>query len=1422
MMNTVDDNFELPRNEYNMDNLSPEAFSKSFREETPANSNLISDLDEFPIQKSTPKFTAKTNELSDMKNDFENEQINVTHNSSISEQKIQFGTDLIESGTTKVDSIEASGKRDYDYDNLGPNAFPEDGIPEIVEEAPVVPLILSLPLGKREVIFDSTSDLGEETKDKESQLFEFQQNFPSEAKVLFSNGSTKFKLKSLNEIQNRLNEMKTCDQYVEPIFRAIEKMFSSTSIKVNNMLQVTIDIIRHITVKSRLITKAQLSIIFPFLVEKMSVNKLNSQISDLLLIISEAISPSFVLTQVLNALKKQRNEKLIENSLKILSKILSLFGVGSLNINNIIDPLISLLQDKSSSVKKLASSLYLYIYKAFGDTTIDTIVNRLPENIQQRIKSELTKVSELPEPSIQYYHRTNETDTKSLKEVREERESGTRVKIVTKELIEQGKLATKWVEQKSFLDTIIMLIDKSKDNICSSDLDPIIQILKEYLFDGNKNLTKGALSVLEKIAHASDKDVGRFVGTLAQPLVLNWADSRQQNRDQTTATINAFCKWTSISPFLKTIISLSNSQKFNSDSLRLIIAWIRDNVSGITNQDYEKLAPFLFTCAFDKISSTRQIAIQLLHNVKDIAPDAFNSGFNALNVTNQRDLQSQFDMKKSDTTIQEDIDNEIRGRAKAKEILKRAISRDDTFIKESSDRITLQDIQNKDSIKFTSQPTQAKKNKRLKQFTPKIGLHLLQSKQMLFSFIERLKFDAQILSANHQKALFSANFNDQFEVLKELQSLMQENDHLVYQCSDIFARWLVVKILEKSSKIIQEGISFLSLLYNDRNIVTIQEMECLIPVIFWCIDNKPQSIVDSILDLLFCLRTNSDPSEYSVVLRQCLDICSSSGLVHLFSELQFSVTDDPRNPQIFQELMEYANNKEIGVAAAAGGFLALLCKHMHDEERSNLFSTLNDEQIEYLSPFVPIEIFEDLDFENFGSLEQLDKSLLVHKLIHMFEHNSSQIQLQATIITESLANELVQREINMLVIRTVLFALHEVISRFQLPLYALQDALQNICFFANRFQRKIALLNGVPQIINSTLFKIFNKLPFTQIYDALLTAISKLKIIITEDSFYAKTWATVTTLLIDMTETTEQQQISEFLKNVNETKKFPQKDIRSSLINSVILTIKSGVAPKLSQTQVRSISHLSNSNKRFDGKDFQIPSSDKLVSRPSLSARAESKQTPKVTSKNKQTPKLEYKQEEVESRKSIVLTDYVQKKSFIELGTDNNFPKPPIDTTVDDSNGINELVISPLPKQSSLSVKVIPSCNQPRRHTDDVKISMPSSSSINISNDVNLSNGKQYVISTMKKDSLVEAFKFSDQNNIIQDNINIDQIKHKTRRVSVQSQKDSTSNETNNTIADTKNLLVGMEPSTNIEKSNNTATANNLRERLVRLKKRWG
>jgi hypothetical protein len=400
--------------------------------------------------------------------------------------------------------------------------------------------------------------------------------------------------------------------------------------------------------------------------------------------------------------------------------------------------------------------------------------------------------------------------------------------------------------------------------------------------------------------------------------------------------------------------------------------------------------------------------------------------------------------------------------------------------------------------------------------------------------------------------LFSNVYTEKSDVLQEMCGLYGDDPNLVVLGSNIFVRWVATRLCEKNLKIIVEGLTLLVLIFSQDQI-SVQELEVILPLILWSIDSKPSQIVDVSLDLLFMLRYHSDASDYSAILRSSVDICGVQALVHLFGELQYCVGDDSRNPAIFMEIAGYVDHKCAEVSVACGGALSMLARTMTDNAKTALLDSMSADQRDAISAVIPIEQPNSVDFDGFNDLESLEKIKMCRSLLEKLGFSAVSIQPSADSILCPLLQELCCQETDWSAMKLVLFSLYNLLIYLDFQYPDLKKALLSVTFFANRWQRKLVLMDGMSQTINAILFKIFHKTHPLQLYATLLEGMSHFRGSVPIDSFYCRCWVAITNHLSELMPSSDNAKI--IAMATDSLNQFGLEDTRGKLCNALILTL---------------------------------------------------------------------------------------------------------------------------------------------------------------------------------------------------------------------------------------------------------------------------
>ena len=138
----------------------------------------------------------------------------------------------------------------------------------------------------------------------------------------------------------------------------------------------------------------------PMLLEKLGDVKLKGSASDCLFAMAEAVSPQFVLNQAYEVLPKQKNPKVMENSIILVNSMVSDFGLKVVKPKPLLDFVKTMLDQTNPATKKAAVELVVTMRKHLGPD-LRNMLNDLKPALLTTIDEAFSKVnhSRLPASS---------------------------------------------------------------------------------------------------------------------------------------------------------------------------------------------------------------------------------------------------------------------------------------------------------------------------------------------------------------------------------------------------------------------------------------------------------------------------------------------------------------------------------------------------------------------------------------------------------------------------------------------------------------------------------------------------------------------------------------------------------------------------------------------------------------------------------------------------------------------------------------------------------------------------------------------------------------------------------------------------------------------------------------------------------------
>ena len=981
------------------------------------------------------------------------------------------------------------GKVSYNLDNLPSEAFAYAN--EYEKEEEITPLILECPLTPRLARRDTESDFDFEVVDfKKDDFFNF---IGDDISKQLRSRVWKQKVKGLNEIQQMFRPEKDLDDYAEIMFFGLQTApgFKDMNVAVN---QVLIDLLRHIIVKSENIKKSTISIIVPFLVEKISDQRLRVPICELMLIISEAICPSFVLLEFLSVAISRRNQKNVACVLDISVEIVKLYGPGDLVLEKYIPLLIDALNSTNPDAKKYAIELSVCLSLTYKET-IEGIANKLPNSLKNRFVKELESAKDLQPPSRTFYRQREQRKTVFNDEPKAKKIVPQKLSdLITQEQCIAAESATKFADQRYFLTCVDNAIESSNNRIVSSDLELIIKVLKKFVLEGNKNIILLSLQLLDKLATCSDSGISKWSHYVAPCVTSAWCDQRQAIREEATKVGVAFG---SPQSFIKMILLMSSVV---SQTRLEILKYIEGVSKSLSEAEYNKLSDFVASSFEDKNSDVRKLASEVAELFVLNAPDSFKNSVAKLSQQAQKRLQKLFKEK-------EDEQKEVK-------------LNDEPQVVEPVQQQQTPVVQQVDNEpKFSISPSKPKKDRRIAGFTDFLTTKLTENEKIL-SLTEKTKIDAQIsLPPVIYQHLFSNLVSEQNSAFNELNILLKTDAESIYQCSDIFVRIAIIRIYGKTAKIANLAINFLQSIFSAEYPISIQELQMLIPVLLWSYDNN-SAVADDCDELLFSFRTTINSHDLSEIYISQIPSVGVNGLTTVFTELQFTAARDPKLAlDLFAIAVNYVQSDNDALNKACGGLLCAISGMISNSEKEGIIKKLDRGRQEAVLGIIPIDNAKiEFSFVGFSNLTSRQKLEALKKVDEVARERAGRIEFSISDILD----EFVREKIDWSIIKSLLFSIHEIVSYCSVEKDDLEKLFSIVCFFSNRRQKQILLIHGGSQLIDAVVFQFTKRLDVLSILQVIYEGMISFTISLSPECFYCKLWVAILSQMSELTKDNEE------------------------------------------------------------------------------------------------------------------------------------------------------------------------------------------------------------------------------------------------------------------------------------------------------------
>lgn len=384
---------------------------------------------------------------------------------------------------------------------------------------------------------------------------------------------------------------------------------------------------------SKSLSKESISLMLPYAVEKLVDAKVGPEASELLLIFSEFTGFPFLVGQVGDLVKSQKNPKNQSETLKWLKMSFEAFGSYGININELSQVLKVTIGSSNPLVRTSSISLIALLRQYFGPD-VRSFFSDLPSPLLSSLDAELDKVSSIPAPKPTRKMRVSQ----NLDDSQSSTQSSSRQSVNLADLIERIDVTTlvpsetiaqmsdsKWQTRKEALDQIASALNGRKINLNSPDL---LNELKGRFADSNKNLVIQALELTGFIGEACGSAFEKQNLKIVLPTVLSTlSDNKIQVRQAAIKCLDDLqksCRASSFIPSIINSVSSSESPNLRKEALIWISNVIRSHPDQTSKEDLIPLVSACITfCLQDRTMEVRKAAQALVSACLNHVPADF-------------------------------------------------------------------------------------------------------------------------------------------------------------------------------------------------------------------------------------------------------------------------------------------------------------------------------------------------------------------------------------------------------------------------------------------------------------------------------------------------------------------------------------------------------------------------------------------------------------------------------------------------------------------------------------------------------------------------------------------------------------------------------------------------------------------------------
>ena len=432
-------------------------------------------------------------------------------------------------------------------------------------------------------------------------------------------------------INNFVNENET--NYFNP-----NNLFEYIKLKLKNFKETNFNIIReamniYITmIKKRILTKDNLSLLISNYYEKISDIKLKDNIIEIIntSIEENIIELSSLVSNLISKILKKNNVKILNEYSALFGKMVEDYDIKDLPVKEMINFCKYMAGNSNPQVRTSATNLICVIYKYVGED-VKVLIKDIKESTLKIIEAELEKVVVVEKQDQNKKKKIEKKKTDNTEASVNKRKSIGDLELISPVDISK-KISSqlikdlsegKWLEKKEACETIEKILNDANMKILPNGLNDLFNLIKTKLSDGNKNLVKILISLVNKFIQALKKEFKPWTKMIALSLIPNLSDKNQAIKNECQL---CFEKWVEHVGIETLVIYFPQFLKNDNVEIRIeIMKFIKKYndkfTKNIAESVYKELMDSLLICLQDRSNNVRNEAediIQLSLNYVNI------------------------------------------------------------------------------------------------------------------------------------------------------------------------------------------------------------------------------------------------------------------------------------------------------------------------------------------------------------------------------------------------------------------------------------------------------------------------------------------------------------------------------------------------------------------------------------------------------------------------------------------------------------------------------------------------------------------------------------------------------------------------------------------------------------------------------------